>query len=415
VVFSVLVRTFLGVCLLAASAALVWQVFLSAPEQAADSVLAAHPPPPYQPRDWSLGKPQPLHISVYTFRDINRSGRYDVGDLPMASVVVDLTSPGGQLTRAQSNINGYANFNMALGHPNAPINEPGRDYRFTVLPPPGWRISSGNATQAIEFTALPGSIAGLVARPAPQWVGLEPDLTIRGRLVAAVGDVLPTDLQLTLLAPGGAEAAIAPGDGGEFVAPVEPGRWQLRLSSPSLAWQLDRVIDVRATPVALLDIAVGGNGLQRQPLPVPIVENFDWLQRSVIDKIPNGQEGLDWDYLLAVDNQEYGGPGYLNGLVSGHAVAYNSSGHPVTVSAPAGGQFDFVGGYFSAAWSAAEGETLAVTAWRDGREVARGELHLSSFGPVWLDADLCGIDRLTLSTRHYSQFVADDLAFRLAR
>ena len=131
-------------------------------------------------------------------------------------------------------------------------------------------------------------------------------------------------------------------------------------------------------------------------------------------KIPNKHLGLNWDYLLAVDNQQYNGPGYVNGLTSGHAVAYNSSGHPVTISALEGEVFDFVGGYFSVAWNNAQGETLDIAAWRGDERVATHELKLSYLGPVWLDADLRSIDKLTLTSRHYWQFVADDLRFRVS-
>ncbi|MDH4042635.1 MAG: hypothetical protein OEV88_18455, partial [Gammaproteobacteria bacterium] len=63
-------------------------------------------------------------------------------------------------------------------------------------------------------------------------------------------------------------------------------------------------------------------------------------------------------------------------------------------------------------WPDAEGETLVVEAWRDGQPIAREELVLSYLGPVWFEADFRQIDRLTLSTAQYWQFIAEDMVFR---
>ena len=142
--------------------------------------------------------------------------------------------------------------------------------------------------------------------------------------------------------------------------------------------------------------------------------HFDDLTRSFIEKLAAGYAGLDWSYLLAVDNQFYKGPGYINGLMSGANVAYNSSGHPVTVrGVEPGARFDFVGGFFSVAWHNAEGETLIVRAWRDGERVAEEKFSLSHLNPVYLHANFRGITRLELETQHYWQFVVDDLVVAL--
>jgi hypothetical protein len=150
-------------------------------------------------------------------------------------------------------------------------------------------------------------------------------------------------------------------------------------------------------------------------LPFPIVEDFEGRHSAPLEKLPGGWSGLGWDFLIAVDNQFYAGPGYVNGLRSGKMVGYNSSGHPVTITPDAGEEsFDFVGGYFSAAWPSAHGEQLQVQAWRKGQLVGEEEISLSYLGPVWFQADYHRIDRLVLSTAHYWQFVTDDMAFRLA-
>lgn len=92
--------------------------------------------------------------------------------------------------------------------------------------------------------------------------------------------------------------------------------------------------------------------------------------------LPNGHAGLNWNYLLAVDNQFSRVPGSVNTLMSGRAVAYNSSGHPASISAGPTGRFDFVGAYFGIARPSAEGEILHVEAWRGKQRV--GERHCAS-------------------------------------
>ena len=110
---------------------------------------------------------------------------------------------------------------------------------------------------------------------------------------------------------------------------------------------------------------------------------------------------------------------YINGLISGKNVAYNSSGHPVTISGLGGKPFDFLGGHFSVAWHNAEGETLIVRAFRGGADgpgevqVAEERISLTHLNPVYLQADFHNITRLTLETEHYWQFVVDDLRFAL--
>ena len=117
---------------------------------------------------------------------------------------------------------------------------------------------------------------------------------------------------------------------------------------------------------------------------------------------------------MAVANQTYNGPGFVNVLRSGRNVGYNSSGHPVTITpSPGRRYFDFVGGWFGVAWPKAEGETLLVEAWRDGQSIAREEMTLFYLGPIWFDADFRQIDRLTLATAHYWQFIAEDMLFRV--
>jgi hypothetical protein len=409
---AMIARVTLAIIMMSASVLLLWKVFYGGPQPDVESA-AAVPAKPYALRDWSEGTSRSLNISVYIFRDVNRSGDHDVGDLPMASVVVEMIAPDGSRSRELSNINGYANFKMSHGNTRYPINEAGEGYVFRVETPPGWQVSTDTGEQTIAFRRVEGSVAGVVAEPAPNWVGLMPELELSAQFLPPEGGELPGDLTLELIDEDGAIEAAAPDADGSLQRALIPGLWTLRAASESLGWRWQRPVVMGQAPVSLVPVRVGEPVIEA--LPYPMLENFDWLRRSVIEKIPNGHRGLNWNYLLAVDNQQYKGPGYVNGMISPHAVAYNSSGHPVTISAPAGQRFDFVGGYFSVAWEKAHGEELLLTAYRDGQEVASHALTLSYLGAAYLDADLRGIDRLELTTRHYWQMVADDLSFRLAQ
>ena len=46
-------------------------------------------------------------------------------------------------------------------------------------------------------------------------------------------------------------------------------------------------------------------------------------------------------------------------------------------------------------------------------KIFEDEFQLSHLGPKWLEVDLRSIDKLILSTKHYWQFAAEDLHFRI--
>ncbi|MEQ8516073.1 MAG: hypothetical protein RIC38_10750, partial [Chromatocurvus sp.] len=369
---------------------------------------------PYTPRDWKVTRSSELNMSVFIYRDRNRSGDYDQGDLPMPGVAVNLIKPAGKPEREESNVNGYTNFRMHNSADGSGIDRAGAFFHFEVEIPPGWRVTSGNARQSSHFRALPGSPAGLVAESPPDTVGLAPVLTISGTI-----EPVETLVSLRAIAPPGGRLPVEVDPSGHFALPAHAGDWQLEALFKDHPAPLTRRVTVRDVPVALSAIVAGqaATAAPETAMPItprPITENFDALPYSIIEKLPRGHNGLDWDYLLAVDNQTYRGPGYVNGMVSPPGVGYNSSGHPVTVAAlNPGDRFDFTGGYFSAAWPQSEGETLELQAWRGPELAYRDRIGLSYLGPAWFQADYRDIDRLSLATTHYWQFVSDDLQFRL--
>jgi hypothetical protein len=357
----------------------------------------------YAPRDWTLRRPGKLNISVYAFSDRNRNGVYDLGDKPEARIAVAMTRPGGGTRMERSNINGYTNFSMQLEGSKADINTVGESYDFALLAPPGWEVTTDNARQSSRFRAVAGSVSGMGAETPPTPVGLAPVTRVAASWPARSG-------QSVIAARAGEQPRrLRIGADGALDAELPPGRWIL--SAADRSWQ--SAVDLEYAPVVL----GSPTGPERagEAMGRTVLVDFEDNQRSAIEKIPGGYAGLDWDYLLAVDNQFYKGPGYVNGLMSGSRVAYNSSGHPVTISArkDGGGRFDFVGGYFSVAWHNAEGETLIARAWRGDTLLAEDRITLSHLGPVYFQADYRDVSRVELETEHYWQFVVDDLSFRV--
>ena len=366
---------------------------------------------PYEISNFNSLEPGSLNISVYIFHDRNRNGTYDLGDKSMAGIETELIKPNGMIVNSTSNKNGYTNFKMALGSSNyRHIDKDGEIYTFKVLEPPNWQISAGNKTQKIVFLRQIGSPGGLIADEAPNWVGLVPNLTIKGQIQGGKNK-LPYDLIFEAISPNKKKKNIKFKKNGEFIFPVYQGEWQLIFKSKSINWEQKKTINVKHAPIELMNIIAGKN---RLPISGKLkIENFDWIKYSDLEKIPDGHLGLKWDYLLAMNNKRSRGPGYINVLNSGHGIGYSSSGHPVTIKALRGEKFDFIGGFFTVAWSKANGEELKIEAYRNGKKVFEDEFQLSHLGPKWLEADLRKIDELIFSTKHYWQFAAEDLHFRI--
>ncbi|WOJ97197.1 hypothetical protein R0137_01160 [Congregibacter brevis] len=355
----------------------------------------------YAPRDWNRVTASKLNISVFAFSDRNRNGLYDTTDKPLNRIAVRLTRPDGSTRIERSNINGFANFSMQRDGADADISQLSEAYEFELLPPPGWDITTNNAVQSSSFRAVRGAISGIGADTPPKVVGLAPAPKLRGRASVLSGIVKAESDR-------GAKLNSSVDDSGHFAFTLAPGKWSISQDEQ----ESSRQVDVGYAPIILGTTvsAASDRSIPKRAITV----GFDDIDRSPIEKIASGYAGLAWDYLLAVDNQFYKGPGYVNGLMSGSKVAYNSSGHPVSISAlRADESFDFVGGYFSVAWHNAEGETLHIKAWRDTELVAEDKLTLSHLTPVYFQADYLDITRLQLETEHYWQFVVDDLRFAL--
>lgn len=365
----------------------------------------------YSRADWSAPYGGGTHVSGYTFRDRNRNGRYDGDETPLAGVAIELTDERGGRTIERTNLSGFANFSMSLARRDAQIRRPG-EVKFRVRLPPGWLITSGNGSQATTIEPLLGAPADLVAKNPPRPVGLAPALSLAGRCLerqAGGGLVGAADVAITATGPGGGMLAIRSGPDGAFRLAAEPGVWRLAFARAGSAL-LERAVEVRDAPVVIAGLLLGDE--RPQPSGQVMTIDFESVTGTPVRKMPNGQNGLDWSGLNVIEAVSVdGGDGYANTLSSGHYVAYNSSGHPVSIERRSG--FDMRGGYFGIALPHAEGERLVARAYRRGVLVADDEVELSVLGPLWLDTDYRDVERVELSTRHYWQFAVDDLMVSL--
>jgi hypothetical protein len=323
-----------------------------------------------------------------------------VGDRPLVNVAVIMRGPGGGRVIRRSNIHGFVNFTNSLSASDVDVDRIG-EYIFEVQIPPGWEMTGGDKLQALVYEARPETRPGIVADRVPVPIGLAPILRIEGRVAPGSAD----DTIVTASGPNGTTETLQTDREGNFATFVQPGEWMITATSRRNGLTVERHVNVENAPVRLSTLHLDQDKVPRKGERLTL--DFEDITASDITKIPNGYGGLKWDTAIVTQNEFYRGEGYINNTISGSNIMYNSSGYPVSIERDGG--FDFYGGYFGVAWFNAEGETLEVKAWRDAELVGSEEFELSSLGPFWFDADYRNITRLELSTRHYWQFVADDL------
>ncbi len=362
---------------------------------------------PYAEADFSALRGGETNLSGFAYWDRNGSGSYDMGDEPLGGVAVELTAPEESTSIRRSNVRGFANFKMSLAREDALVDRPG-SYEFTVLTPPGWELSSGNKSQTVRIESLPGSMAGLVAQSLPEPVGLVPKLQVSGNVVTETprGNYTPvSDASLVATGANGENREVDIDARGRFRFEATSGEWEISAYSANEDNEVVRQIEVDSTAVELSALVLGSDEQPSQTSETIDIDFDEFLPRD-LHKIPSGLGGLHWDGLNAIEKTYYPhGAGYANTAVSGQLVAYNTSGHPATIADEEG--FDFRGAYFGVGWPWAQGEELIIEAWRDDRRIARDVVVLSSFAPIWFDADYRDITELRLNTRHHWQFIMD--------
>jgi len=77
----------------------------------------------------------------------------------------------------------------------------------------------------------------------------------------------------------------------------------------------------------------------------------DLTDNGVGTAINNGYAGLDWDNFKVIDTntKDFPPSGFVNGIVSGHNIAYNDLANSATISSSTG--FNLVDAYFTGAWN----------------------------------------------------------------
>lgn len=353
----------------------------------------------YPKRAWGSFEGGQMNTSLLVFRDLNRNGVYDLGDRPMSRVAVELDKPNGTTIMRLTNANGFANFRMSVFQRDFEVVDPGH-YTFRVVPPPGFSVTTGNASQESDYVVSPGSPGDMIAKTTTHPVGLAADLTIGGAVAAGA--------RVVLTGPDGVSAVATVGPDGRFSVPATPGKWLVDFSAGGVTERRQVVV---ATAPVVLSAFSGKGGTAEDPLPIEHVVGFDDLTTSPgVVEVPSGYGGLNWYNLVAMHQRFTDGPGYINATMSGEFIAYNSSGHPGQVSSDK--PFDFTGAYFGVGWDDAEGETLILTAWRGNEPAYQDQMTLSANGPVYFAADYRRITRLEIRTQHYWQAAIDDFAYR---
>lgn len=347
-----------------------------------------------------------LNISCFAYRDVNRNGIYDVGDRPYAGLQVMLDRPLGGPVTVTSNLSGFANFAMSRGG-RAPITRPGR-YTITVTPPGHWTITSGNREQTVSFRQLDAAPVGLVAEKTFVPVGVAPELRIDGSVATDTSATEPAIGTVRVVDPEGAVVAMPLSASGRFSIPARAGEWQISRTTRGGA-TASRTILVKDYAVVLSRLGAGA--LPPPAKPVRRMADFDALTTSdALFEIPRGYAGLNWTNWVSTHQTLYDSIGMLNGVVSSEYLAYNSSGHPASISSDRA--FDFEGVYIGVAWPDAEKHEILIKAWRNDRLAYEDRITGLTTGPIYFDADYRHVTRVEFASGAYWQIVIDDLVFR---
>lgn len=346
------------------------------------------------------------NISHYIYLDANRNGIYDTADKPIVKIAVKMTRPDGSTVVRRSNLNGFVNFRHSLTQEKADVKEPGR-YKFEVIVPDGWEITSNNQVQYVTYKKDLKSRSGFVVDQVPIPVGVVQKLYIKGKVIIndemnlnkiellAIKDDLETEKKIDILADG------------SFFADVEAGVWKVKLSCLESNLIKERIIEVKNNPVHISNIKLQEDKPSKKQQQN--IVDFEDITQLQIQKIPNGVADVNWENLIVTNKLLYKGEGYINNTISGMYCGYNTSGTKVKISKDEG--FDFYGGYFGVAWlNNGEGETIHFKAWKGDTIIDQTSYELSALGPFWFDADYRDITLLEVWTEHCWQFVTDRIS-----
>jgi hypothetical protein len=133
----------------------------------------------------------------------------------------------------------------------------------------------------------------------------------------------------------------------------------------------------------------------------------DVSNTSVVAKIENGYDGLDWNNFYVINRNVDPSTGYANGTVSGDYTAINGWGNAASCSdGNVDGNFNFNGAYLTSAWYG--GNNITVDGLNNGTMIYSKTVTVNTQDPTWFDFNFNGIDQLTFSSSAYA-FAMDNL------
>lgn len=358
-------------------------------------LLRGNPSRDYSIHDLRRRPAGTLNYSSFVYLDVDRDGRYSLGDRPMGGIKVRLSGAAGHLLSSRTNVNGFANFSMSAKSRKASIRSPGT-YRFEVSVPSGWTCTSKNDVQTMAFNTIEGSPAGLGAAEMVRPVGLAPICCAKGRTDKAVS------AQISAIGSGAVLAAMILGPDSDFSFQVPEQTEELVIEGEGVSRRL------RLSPYPTdLGLLSPKRACIDSPASLETID-FDGVTARGLRKIPSGYAKLNWFNLNVVARDFHSGSeGYVNGNTSGDHTCYTSSGHPAEIWSDE--PFDFHSVMLSSAWLTAEGETAKIECWQGQTLIASDMVQVSALGPVHYAPMLKAVTRIRLSSKAYWQLVVDDL------
>lgn len=103
---------------------------------------------------WQPSNTGSENVSLFIFRDRDSDGVYSFDDPPVANAAVVFQRPDGSRLIRRSNLYGFVNITNSATIPGVDIDQEAA-YTFEVVPPPGWRVTTDNGTQAATFRHAP--------------------------------------------------------------------------------------------------------------------------------------------------------------------------------------------------------------------------------------------------------------------
>ncbi len=138
--YLLIANLILWAALVAAAAAFGIGAYLKRRRSKRRSRRKGDPSKDYAPRqDWSRSAGK-LNYSSFVYFDLDRDGRYGLGDRPMGGIAARLSGAKGHILTSRTNGNGFANFTMstpAAGHTSdrrEPMRSPYRSRRTGCAP-----------------------------------------------------------------------------------------------------------------------------------------------------------------------------------------------------------------------------------------------------------------------------------------